>query len=226
MKRKQYEGFTLIELLVVIAIIAILAAILFPVFARARENARKSTSQSNLKQIATGITMYIQDYDEKFPYLSWNNNSTLGYHWQDLTLPYTKNADIWRCPSANNAVADAGLWTEANGFKQRKVHYSWNESAAWATPLAECSHVAETYLLMDKGNSQCFTGWYDWKGRTQNTLNSSWVSIPGPHMDGKNVAFVDGHVKWMRSDAIKARDLTDPNFPNDPTSPYYSRCQN
>lgn len=63
--RKQ--GFTLIELLVVIAIIAILAAILFPVFARARENARKSSCQSNLKQIGTGLMMYVQDYDETFP---------------------------------------------------------------------------------------------------------------------------------------------------------------
>ncbi|HEX2999316.1 MAG TPA: DUF1559 domain-containing protein [Armatimonadota bacterium] len=208
------------------AIIAILAAILFPVFARARENARKATCQSNLKQIATGISMYVQDYDEKFPYLNYNGGNTLGYHWQDLTAPYTKNTEIWRCPSANDAVANSGLWTEANGFKRRYVHYAWNEDAHGRS-MSECSHVAETYLVMDKGNAQCFTGWWDWKGRAQNTFNSSSVSVTGPHMDGKNVGFVDGHVKWMRSDAIKAKDTTTDSGVNpDPNSPYYSSFDN
>ena len=72
-KSQRKEGFTLIELLVVIAIIAILAAILFPVFARARENARRASCQSNLKQIGLGMFMYLQDYDEKFTRVSMNN---------------------------------------------------------------------------------------------------------------------------------------------------------
>src|SRR5437899_10292198 len=98
MQRFRQRGFTLIELLVVIAIIAILAAILCPVFARAREAARKASCQSNLKQIATGFMMYTQDYDEMFP--PWTANHcgvypggafSLQYMYQNLVAPYIKN---------------------------------------------------------------------------------------------------------------------------------------
>src|SRR4051812_23910212 len=95
------RGFTLIELLVVIAIIAILAAILFPVFGRARENARRSSCQSNLKQIGLGILQYVQDYDEKYPMRQYGNGSTNGHinSWRRVTLPYTKSSQIFSCPS-------------------------------------------------------------------------------------------------------------------------------
>ncbi len=202
MKRK---AFTLIELLVVIAIIAILAAILFPVFAKAREKARQSSCQSNLKQLTLGILQYVQDYDEKMPWLAWNGGSTLGRHWQDTTAPYTKNTQIWDCPSGNATLAGNGLWAEANGFIRRRVHYGWNESAHGRS-IGECRNVASTYLIMDKGIDQCFTAWYNWKGRAQNTYNGS--SIPGPHNDGKNCGFADGHVKWLKSEAILAVDTT------------------
>jgi len=108
------RGFTLIELLVVIAIIAILAAILFPVFARARENARKSTCQSNLKQIAQGTLMYVQDYDERFPYLYRYDGPSVTFHpngshgngyyldWIDLVYPYVKNEQAFKCPSESS----------------------------------------------------------------------------------------------------------------------------
>ncbi|MFS8808278.1 DUF1559 domain-containing protein, partial [Synechococcus sp. R6-10] len=95
------RGFTLIELLVVIAIIAILAAILFPVFARARESARTSSCLSNVRQIATGIMMYIQDYDETYP-AATNISRAFNTQWPQLrTLiqPYVKNDKIWFCPS-------------------------------------------------------------------------------------------------------------------------------
>jgi prepilin-type N-terminal cleavage/methylation domain-containing protein/prepilin-type processing-associated H-X9-DG protein len=110
-RRARSSGFTLIELLVVIAIIAILASILFPVFGRARENARRSACQSNLKQIGLGIMQYTQDYDETFP------GATMGYggagcagtgngeyvancmKWMDLTQPYIKSTQIFDCPS-------------------------------------------------------------------------------------------------------------------------------
>ena len=91
------SAFTLIELLVVIAIIAILAAILFPVFARARENARRSSCQSNLKQIGLGIIQYVQDYDEKLPYACDDNDGQRP--WQVTTQPYLKSAQIFKCPS-------------------------------------------------------------------------------------------------------------------------------
>ncbi|MDQ3814841.1 MAG: DUF1559 domain-containing protein, partial [Armatimonadota bacterium] len=100
------RGFTLIELLVVIAIIALLAAILFPVFARARENARKTSCQSNLKQIGLGMAQYSQDYDEMMVPLRWCYNCSIGptpandaMPFQALIFPYVKSAQLFRCPS-------------------------------------------------------------------------------------------------------------------------------
>jgi len=205
MKRR---AFTLIELLVVIAIIAILAAILFPVFAKAREKARQSSCSSNVKQITLAVLQYVNDYDEKFPYLAYNGGNTLGRHWTELSEPYIKNAQVWECPStgANTALKNAGLWTVANGFTRYYGCYSWNEHAHGRS-LAECNHTAQTYLIMDKGNAQCFTAWYGWQGRSQNTLSSTSASVPGPHNEGKNISFVDGHVKWMKSQSIVGQDL-------------------
>ena len=100
------KGFTLIELLVVIAIIAILAAILFPVFARAREKARQASCTSNVKQLILGILMYTQDYDEMLPQSINNAYLVPGYTNQNrcwwgsaITGPYVKNTQIYRCPS-------------------------------------------------------------------------------------------------------------------------------
>lgn len=125
--RRRNSAFTLIEILVVIAIIAILAAIFFPVFARARENARRSSCQSNLKQIGLGLIQYAQDYDERLPqaYFGCANNdstapgvvSTAGgcatapaekYKWMDATFPYVKSEQIYNCPSAPDTSLDAG----------------------------------------------------------------------------------------------------------------------
>ena len=104
--KTRRSGFTLIELLVVIAIIAILASILFPVFARARENARRSSCQSNLKQIGLGVLQYTQDYDEAFPLAvvvaGTINAPGSTYGWADAILPYTKSMQILQCPSEPN----------------------------------------------------------------------------------------------------------------------------
>jgi len=127
MRQRDRKGFTLIELLVVIAIIAILAAILFPVFAQARDKARAAGCQSNLKQIGNGINMYVQDYDETFPLAhgfdprvpghawnfnhsvmwNWRPDQTTGFrpviaqqHWSHTLQPYIKNYQVYRCPSA------------------------------------------------------------------------------------------------------------------------------
>ena len=102
--KTTFSGFTLIELFVVIAIIAILAAILFPVFARARENARRASCQSNLKQIGLGIAQYTQDYDERGPqnaFGTYNGNATLStqYFWHDAIYPYIKSVQVYVCPS-------------------------------------------------------------------------------------------------------------------------------
>src|SRR5262245_47450508 len=99
------RGFTLIELLVVIAIIAILAAILFPVFARARENARRSSCQSNLKQIGLGFLQYKQDYDER-----WAGGWGQASMWTIVLDPYVKSAQIYKCPSATTTAWSSYLY--------------------------------------------------------------------------------------------------------------------
>jgi prepilin-type N-terminal cleavage/methylation domain-containing protein/prepilin-type processing-associated H-X9-DG protein len=133
-KKCNDKAFTLIELLVVIAIIAILAAILFPVFGRARENARRSSCQSNLKQIALGIKQYVQDYDEKMPLsiVSESNSysptayRTIPAGWADAIQPYIKSLQIYQCPSEPNGVQD-----DLNPSKEDYTDYWYNAALSW-----------------------------------------------------------------------------------------------
>jgi len=133
LRKHVTKGFTLIELLVVIAIIAILAAILFPVFAQAREKARQTTCASNLKQIGLAITQYVQDYDETYPYAAFNGGA---YDWQWAVNPYVKNGSstnsngyfyngVWSCPDFTpvqtnqyqpnaNVMLAPGTWNACN----------------------------------------------------------------------------------------------------------------
>jgi prepilin-type N-terminal cleavage/methylation domain-containing protein len=108
--RTRSSGFTLIELLVVIAIVAILAAILFPVFAQARERARSTQCINNLRQSATAVLLYVQDYDDTFPvnlYLQFSPTGPCVFSFYQALLPYQKNGDIMLCPSDGKRVSPA-----------------------------------------------------------------------------------------------------------------------
>lgn len=136
--RGKLPAFTLIELLVVIAIISILAAILFPVFARARENARRANCQSNLKQIGMGFLQYVQDNDERMPNLfltlgtgnfkypngetSTNSTST----WYIAIYPYIKNYQVYNCPSINSSQAYHGRYVAIDGSTFFSYSYNYN----------------------------------------------------------------------------------------------------
>ena len=117
---KAFQAFTLIELLVVIAIIAILAAILFPVFARARDNARRTSCLSNLKQIGLGVIQYTQDYDETMPIANWGGNGSAGFYWMDAVQPYVKSTQLFTCPSRSNTFGGAD-YTQYVPYGTRKV---------------------------------------------------------------------------------------------------------
>jgi prepilin-type N-terminal cleavage/methylation domain-containing protein/prepilin-type processing-associated H-X9-DG protein len=132
MNRAQRRGFTLIELLVVIAIIAILAAILFPVFAQAREKARSSTCQSNLKQIGTAFKMYVQDYDEQGIQYWWSYGGAGGTTppWMEWLNPYVKNSRVFLCPSAPTAP----------------TAYTTTECTAVPTATVTSSYALPTYI--------------------------------------------------------------------------------
>jgi prepilin-type N-terminal cleavage/methylation domain-containing protein/prepilin-type processing-associated H-X9-DG protein len=182
MKRR---GFTLIELLVVIAIIAILAAILFPVFARAREKARQSSCSSNLKQIGIGAMMYAQDYDEMMVHYSLPVTGG----WTNALAPYIKNTQLYTCPSLN---------TQAVGYG---YNYYYLGNGGTSTAMASVQSVAETVAFADGGkdDSDANVSYQHINPPAQPTY--AWVSRPNPrHNDGCNIAFVDGHVKWMKRD--------------------------
>ena len=129
--QRSNKGFTLIELLVVIAIIAILAAILFPVFAQAREKARGISCISNMKQLGTSVSMYVQDYDETYP-LGYDKNWQNA--WPKLTQPYIKSFDVFRCPDdADRAVnaADGSKNFITSDWAGVAISYASNGMIGW-----------------------------------------------------------------------------------------------
>ena len=179
-------GFTLIELLVVIAIIAILAAILFPVFAKAREKARQSSCLSNVKQLTLAILSYAQDYDECLP-----PDGTLplagGYpsppFWDQMLLPYLKNTQILVCPSAGLSAGYTRTY-RYNAGRNGTVPYGTGVA------LATIQTPSSTIWLVDT-----FGGWL-------NNLNSWGVrgegDIAAIHNGGVNLGLIDGHAKWLK----------------------------
>jgi prepilin-type N-terminal cleavage/methylation domain-containing protein/prepilin-type processing-associated H-X9-DG protein len=134
---RRKNAFTLIELLVVIAIIAILASILFPVFARARENARKAACQSNLKQIGIALMMYTQDYDESFPYAAMQGATTAtSNRWYDVVNPYVKSKQqVWICPTAGPLNRYGG----SDGYTKGGYAYNVSGSAINKNPYTSAT---------------------------------------------------------------------------------------
>lgn len=213
------RGFTLIELLVVIAIISILAAILFPVFARARENARRTSCLSNLKQIGLGIMMYVQDYDETYPpYRRSAPGETppfppyqgSNWEWQHTIHAYTKNLQIYQCPDGNPGYIYGNYGS-----------YGANVVALPATGLKLSAVVAPAgvYVVMDSGRtyitaSRASTApdgaFYLPGGGIPRPdlladISGDWAQsdyMNGRHFDGVNVTFADGHVKWLKSRTV------------------------
>ena len=137
------KGFTLIELLVVIAIIAILAAILFPVFARARAKARQASCASNVKQLMLGILMYNQDYDGRLP-MVYNDISGTRYWWFYRIQPYCKNTQIFKCPSQTSTRWSSGTWSYAVPMR-----HIFLEGGATQRSEEDFTRPAEIACLMD-----------------------------------------------------------------------------
>lgn len=215
---RQSRGFTLIELLVVIAIIAILASILFPAFARARENARRASCQSNLKQMGLSFMQYTQDYDEKLtPEGSYID-------WPVRLQPYIKNVQIFKCPSDSigNLPDASGAFAYAVGKRMSygiciKPDYTNSSPGRGANfgiagdstgkfapvSIATFESVSETFLVGEFGNDPAKPADY---GNYIAPLGNAWgytAEVPGDrHFNGGNWLYADGHVKFLRPEKV------------------------
>jgi prepilin-type N-terminal cleavage/methylation domain-containing protein/prepilin-type processing-associated H-X9-DG protein len=217
-------GFTLIELLVVIAIIAILAAILFPVFAQARARARQTSCLSNMRQLGNALTMYVQDYDETFHKGNWasiptpqsfppfgtltGTNVINGWaRWPFFYYPYIKNLGIFDCPESPDKLTEL---TNANWGNDGNYAYNYSgltrDEGTAPRSLAELDAPSETFVFFDSGDAQVRAGTNNWSGLLEeldlnlncdaNQWGSGYSKEGGlRHFGRANMVFADGHAK-------------------------------
>lgn len=226
----QRRAFTLIELLVVIAIIAILAAILFPVFAKAREKARQSSCLANEKQLILAGLQYAQDYDEKMCY--WYFGGVDFYYWWEMHQPYMKNAQIVRCPSASDVVTLVAGWSRMTDYVPLWYKQAWyggplgndalgggcidgayNPNPWMAFGIGLASRPAQAAWMVEGEGDQ------NPANLNQATIGFQAWSPPGDnwrHNDGWNVSFLDGHAKWLKAGAFWADTVNDTAVQNPP----------
>ncbi len=234
-RRPISRAFTLIELLVVIAIIAILAAILFPVFARAREAGRRASCQSNLKQIGLGLIQYSQDNDEILIADWYGSNSAVGpaktlplsaaqtsYKWMDAAYPYIKSEQVFTCPSATGGAAEPYVYYKNLTADDRDadklssytiVHgYGANQSSATPPRTPPVSHPLpgiNDLVNLSQAETPVTTVWVlDGTGYTNTQVNAAG-NLTNPvnrHLETINTLFLDGHVKALRRDALERKN--------------------
>jgi prepilin-type N-terminal cleavage/methylation domain-containing protein/prepilin-type processing-associated H-X9-DG protein len=201
-------GFTLIELLVVIAIIAILAAILFPVFARARENARRASCQSNMKQIGLGIMQYAQDFDDR--YVPRDNGQCVAgnvrsQNWPLMIQPYTKSLDLFKCPSNPRNTpnpADMDTYMSCSGphwnVTGPMIPIGYPLNARMHGSAQQALHMAAVQAPATKiSMSEATARYTEFNTTTTRAVDMAAWGFAG-HMSTTNYLFGDGHVKALR----------------------------
>lgn len=222
----QHSAFTLIELLVVIAIIVLLAAILFPVFGRARENARRSSCQSNVKQIALGIKQYTQDYDERFPNIPSGAVPDDSPGWAYAIQPYLKSEQIFQCPSDTLAPPTQPTLLEravTNGFSDYYINGNLVVPPSGPGGISESAiDFAANTIMNGEAVAAPANAW------AVKPSGSGGIGgkAPARHLEGANYSFVDGHVKWLRDEVIKPGDTGCTNGANSPTGSNATFCIN